>query len=194
MTDPLREAIRETVEARKEAVNFFSNNSKQEREKWVVGQFLRKMGIEFVENELMPATGLAPDIIFRDAAFEIKEIDVEGRRRHDEKKEELKKAQAASSLDDLLSSYEFKEISFQGVVDRVDKALKRYVCSPDFSKKTNILFYVNYTVLGEHCFTSQNFEIWKQWRSLSMVSNNNVFYVFWAAVDAPSFLKMGVVK
>ena len=189
MTDPMKEAIREITESRQEAMDFFSNNSKKEREKWPVSEFLKNMGINFGANELISVEDQAPDIKFRDAAFEIKELDVEGRRRHDEKKEELKKAQVACGLEDLITQYEFKETSFQGVVDRIDKMLKEYVCEPNFSGKTDILFYVNYSVLGEAHYSSQGLEIWKQWRSISMVGNNSISYVFWVAQDAPGFIK-----
>src|SRR5690348_13841895 len=48
---------------------------------------------------------IPPDVKFRDAAFEIKEVLDEGRKRHDEYRDHLRRAWAARSPEELLEPY-----------------------------------------------------------------------------------------
>ncbi len=69
----------------------FSNKNKKSREIWVVKKFLDGLGLSYMESELCCSANEPPDIIFRDAKFEIMEKMDEGRRRHKEYKDKLKK-------------------------------------------------------------------------------------------------------
>lgn len=83
------------VRALKESLTFFSNKEKLNREKWVVRKLLRALRINFEETELMEAEEPV-DVSFRDAGFQVKEIMDEGRRRTDEFKAALKRAETAA--------------------------------------------------------------------------------------------------
>ncbi len=82
MTD--NEFIQAAIEAREEAVRFFSSASKSERELWVAKEFLENLGAEFSDDELIVPENDPPDVVFRDVLFEVKEILDQGRRRHAE--------------------------------------------------------------------------------------------------------------
>lgn len=182
------EEIKDSIKSCEKSLNLFSNPGKPYTEIWVVREFLRNLGINFEDNELKTGNN-PPDVIFRTAEFEIKELDKRGRKRHDEYKQKLEKAKSATSLTDLMTPYEFKEISLQEIVNRIDEKIKELSYSPDFCKSTNILFYINFSLIGAHCYIVPEKNIWVKWRSVSMVTNNNVSCVFWASNAAPEFIK-----
>lgn len=190
-----REAMQDIIKWHEEAISFFSNPRKSQKEALSFSNFLKNIGIDFQENELKLGNN-PPDIIFRGAEFEIKEIDEEGRKRHDEYRLKLKKARSATTLKELMTPYKFKEITLQEIVNRIHKELEQFVSKyvADFRKTTNILFYINYSLIGEHNYTIFDNNIWKKWRSVSMVTNNNISCVFSANNDAPEFIKSIIGK
>ncbi len=187
------EVIREVISLRKEAVAFFSNDSKKEREKWCVGTFLKNLHILFDENELLSVRDEPPDVAFRDASFEVKEIDEEGRKRHSEKKEKLKKAKSALSLRDLMEPYRFKEISLSNAICRMEGVLAESVYDPGLCRRTDALFYLNFDLIDEHAGPTPDQDLWRKWRSVSIVTNNNISRVLWATDTAPQFIRRSFV-
>lgn len=183
-----REEIKDNIKSCEKSLRLFSNSGKTYIEKWVVQELLGNLGINFEVNELKTGDN-PPDVIFRTAEFEIKEVDKKGRKRHDEYKQKLEKAKSATNLTDLMVPYEFKEITLQEIINRVDEKIKELNYSQDFCKNTNLLFYINFSLMGEHRYTISKKSIWKKWRSVSMVTNNNVACVFWASNNAPEFIK-----
>ena len=179
-TDKIREI--------EQSINLFSNSGKPKREIQVVAEFLKNLGISFADTELTAGNN-PPDVIFRDAAFEIKELDKINRKRGDEYKENLEKAKSATTLKELYPNYKFKEISLPEVITRMHEAVKGLVYDTVFCKKTDILFYINYSLRGKHNYTISENDTWTKWRSISMVTNNNISCVFFANDDAPEFIK-----
>jgi hypothetical protein len=100
MTDD--EYLEAQRKARAESVQFFRSSNKPERERWVVREFLTNLGLAFDDAEVQSPNHDPPDVKFRDANFEIKEILSEGRRRHQEYKEGLQQALEATSPADLV--------------------------------------------------------------------------------------------
>src|SRR5262249_3318362 len=92
--------------ALKESVAFFSSGNKGAIEQWAFTEFLRNLGVTFQEDEItvIPPGQDPPDIIFRHASFEVKEVLDPGRRRHDEYKQALSKAIAANDPIELIES------------------------------------------------------------------------------------------
>jgi hypothetical protein len=87
-----------------ESVAFWSPEKKLEREVWVVKTFLRNLDVQYADAELVGESSEPPDINFRSARFEIKEIlDPDGRR-HEEYRQKLERANSATRLRDLMSS------------------------------------------------------------------------------------------
>src|SRR5438309_9214308 len=90
--DKHAKVLASAIRAREESVRAFSSSSRGERERWAVGSSLTNFGVNFDESELQSAAFDPPDVLFRDAAFELKEVYDKGRRRHGEFKASLKKA------------------------------------------------------------------------------------------------------
>ena len=93
----LRHAGIQPVAMLEESVRFFDAANKPERERWVANEFLGNLGVEFVESEIQCVADEPPDIRFRSASFEVKEILDKGRRRHLAYKAALEVANSASS-------------------------------------------------------------------------------------------------
>jgi len=185
------EIIENTIKQIRESISFFSNPNKSKRELWVLREFLKNLNIDFQDNELRSVDNDPPDLIFRGAAFEIKEIDEKNRKRHDEYNQELKEASSAKNLKDLSNKpYKFKNINMQEIVDRVNDKFKEIDYSLDFCKNTNILFYINYSITVERFYQIPEEDFWLRWCSVSIVANNNFSYVFCANEKAPEFLRL----
>ena len=88
-----------------EDLRFFSNRSKQEQERWIVGSMLRCMQIVFTETELlsMPQASKT-DVQFRSANFQVKEIVTPGMRRSGDVKDTYNRLRAAKNYSDLLGT------------------------------------------------------------------------------------------
>lgn len=187
-----KKVIDDTIRSCEESLLFFSNSRKSDRERWVISEFLKNLKINFTDTELKSVKSDPPDIIFRNEAFEIKEIDEKGRRRHDEYKQKLKKARSAQEYKDLPTEYEFKEITMQEAVNRINDEIKKQDYCADICRKTNILFYVNYSIIGKYHYEILEKDAWSKWRSVSLVTNNGISYVIYAAEKAPGFIKCSI--
>ena len=69
--------------AAEQANAFLSNARKWERERWVCQRLLQGLNIPYRADEFAPA-GEPPDVLFRDANFEVFFVLDEGRRLNDE--------------------------------------------------------------------------------------------------------------
>jgi hypothetical protein len=173
------------------SIEYFSNKNKAERERWVCINFMENLGINFDETEVISPDDDPPDVIFREARFEIKEILDPGRRRHAEFKEELDRALHATDPKDHLRPYTPKDMTPLQVGDLIlseMEGLKNY--APSARRNLDLLFYVD---LIEHLLkdgpmladlTFSAFE----WRSIAALFGWGSF-VFYAADDAPAILR-----
>jgi hypothetical protein len=185
-----QELIKHCIEAKEKSVRFFSGENKQERELWVVKEFLTSLGVDFSEGELKAQDDDPPDVIFRQANFEIKEVLDEERRRHQEYKNDLKKARSAERVSELFTQSDFRKGTLQELVDRINGQIQTYQVAPAIRAQIDLLFYVNLLDLykiQDHGYVLP--EDWKCWRSVSMIENGQLGLVFWAGKDAPEFLK-----
>jgi hypothetical protein len=98
----------------KESVDFFASQDKFIRERWVVAEFLTNLSMPFAEADLVRGSD-PPDVIFREAQFEVKEILDKGRKRHAEFKQALVQANTATDPAELLEEYSPKDVSIQEV-------------------------------------------------------------------------------
>ncbi len=182
----------------KESIEYFSAKNKAERERWVCLELVQNLGIAFNETEIVSPENDPPDVVFRDARFEIKEILDPGRKRHAEYKAALQTALTVTDPQDLLNQYTPKDITPVQIGERVQAELvelknhyPRAVC-----EGMDLLFYVN---LQEHHLkiglmpSATDFGSFG-WRSISAVLGWGAL-VFSAAPNAPSFLcaKAGTV-
>ena len=90
-------------ESAAEALRFLSNNGREERERWVVSEFLKCQKVEFSELELRsPIRHSKVDIEFYDARFQIKEILNPGTMRYRDAKARYDHLMAATSCKDII--------------------------------------------------------------------------------------------
>jgi hypothetical protein len=179
----------------KESVEFYSSSSRHEREKWVANEFLTNLKIIFEQAELEPVTDDPPDVRFRSAEFEIKEILDPGRLRHKESKEALEKAMDAKDAKDFIEHYVARDIKYTEIFALVEVDVKKYADKyPDDVKKSmDLLFYVNLKDTRAYTATPipPQGELSKYgFRSISFVSGP-LSAILMANNDAPEFLRNG---
>jgi hypothetical protein len=140
-----QEYIASITRGLEEDIRFFDSTNKEEREIWVVNEFLTNIGEEFYPDEIKASDSEPPDVVFHDAMFEVKEILDPGRRRHQELKRDLETAKNATSMQDLMEQYSPRDITWSEIYELVyvgcEKYSKKY--SSDAKSQLDILFYVN---------------------------------------------------
>lgn len=175
----------------------FSRRFKNWREWSNAVSFLTNIHIGVDEAQVFCSPQDPPDVLYRDAAFEIKEIMDEGRRRHDEIKQGRKKSVQNKSKQnftlrpviDLLPAD-----AGQLVMEQLDALEERYFA--EVKARTDLLFYINKL---DHWFddgpmpSADRFEPYG-WRSVSVVIASSVSIVFQAGNSAPQFLQDNVGK
>jgi len=191
---PENDFIKERVDATKEAIHFFSNNCKSDREVWVVRHFLSQLCIEFSNEDIHASPDEPVDVVYFDAKFQVKEIYDKGRKRGDEYKESLRKAETATSDSDLLEHYSFKKINCDDVASNVAKwaSVWQQKYGPSECMSTDLLFYFNLQnihVVG-NVLTDVDAYSSKMaaWRSVSVFLGDCAF-VLHVSEKAPGFLK-----
>lgn len=191
-----RELLQQHIESLRQSIQFFSNTQKSDREKWVVRNFLLNLGVGFFEGELVVVLNEPPDIQFRQARFEVKELMEDNRKRDLEFKLALEKAINAKTFSELWERYTPPdEISFEKCVDLINGQLKDILYSADVCKQTDLIFYVNlqdvrFTIPQDLSkYIAQHEKSWSKWRSISFVTNSNISGVLFARNEAPDFIK-----
>ncbi len=191
MSDKDKDSLRDLKKNVEEAVDFFSSKNKKARELFVVKSFLLGAGEVFKESELECLIDDPPDVLYRGARFEVKELLDEGRKRHAEYKETLLKIDQAESLKDFMEPYSPKELTIDELMCRINKELSKIKYSPDVNASLDLLFYFNlqdYEIDFEDQINVNQSSLSK-WRSVSIVDNGNSIHVFWADEKAPDFIK-----
>jgi hypothetical protein len=193
MTD--KEYLAAVRAAREESVRFFSPENRAERELWVAKEFLTNLGVDYLDTELVHVTDDPPDVRFRGAAFEVKEILDPGRRRHAEYKEALEKAKAARKPRDLLEPVRPRDITYAQVCTQIEARLAdlEVKYSTGARAQLDLLFYVNL----ENAFGYVPTPLppparWERfgYRSLCILMGR-LSGVLIASENAPEFLKNG---
>lgn len=181
--------------ARAESVRYFGSENKPERERWVVVEFLGNLGVSFVESEVQSAADEPPDVHFRSAAFEVKEIQDPGRRRHTEFKAALERAIAAKEAKDLLQPAVVRDITYADICDRVEAEVARFAkkYSAETRAKLDLLFYVNLEdVYGYVATPLPPPSRWQQYGFRSVLAvMGRLAAVLFATNDAPEFIVAG---
>lgn len=182
----------EQIDSLDASLDFFGNDHKLDREKWVASRLLSGLNMRFEDNELAEAEEPA-DVSFRDARFQVKELMDRGRRRGDEFKESLRVAETADQQSDLLEPYCPKDMPLKLVADlcagRAESLSNKY--GPAEKAATDLLLYFNYLDYG--VIASVQYEPIERYgfRSISLVTNSQVM-VLTADATAPEFLTSNV--
>lgn len=178
----------------------FARSFKNWREWNVAVNFLVNLHIGVDDADVQCLKVDPPDVAYRDALFEIKEIMDPGRRRHDEVKAAQRHVDANGGKAETVM-YTAEDLTPSDVatlvlaeLDRLDQ--KHYLL--DQRAKIDLLFYVNKL---DHWFEDGPMPDPKQfddhgWRSVSAVVDTQQSMVFSARPDAPDFLveNIGVVR
>jgi hypothetical protein len=140
-----QEILREYREGIRHSLEYFSNSHKAEREVWVCKGFLAALGVGFSDSELVASDDEPPDVLFRDARFEVKELLDEERRRTDEYRKALRQANEASSVRDLREQFPLIDITPAKILRDLEEKLagwaQRYEST--FCASLDMLIYYN---------------------------------------------------
>lgn len=184
------------IEAISETVRFFGSGNKPERERWAVLQLLRCLQIEHDNDEVVSAPDEPPDLLFRSARFEVKEVQDDDRRRHAEYKAELDRVLNSVDGVDLTRQVTPVVLTLKGIHESCYTTLAKYQThySAAVRRSLDALIYVNFQ--GAFWFRRgrypSNIRLQRLgWRSISFVTGSAASCVM-AEDDAPSFLKAAV--
>ena len=187
MTDD-REIIEAVRVAREKQVRFFSIASKPERERWIVREFLSKLAIIFGEEELIsPPEADAVDVLFREASFQTKEIYDPRELRDRELKDDLRRAESATNLQDLFAEMQLRDNRYVDVFPLIVEIASdvRYLPS---RARLDLLCYVTRTDATINVPAQLPTEL-QSWRSVSCLFGSRPM-ILAAQPTAPSFLRL----
>jgi hypothetical protein len=184
LLEDLREGLQSSVE-------YFAPGRKAERELWVCREFVLNLGVRARLGTFIPVHDEPPDVTYRSARFEVKEMLDRGRRRHQEYRDRLKLAQTATEPDDLLEIYTPLDITALEIGARIESELSNLRKYDSKLKMTlDLLFYVNlkhhHLVAGPMPEPARFFR--SGWRSISAVIGWGSL-VFYASREAPKFIR-----
>ncbi|WP_439859680.1 DUF1780 domain-containing protein [Pseudomonas sp. MBLB4136] len=175
---------------------FLSNARKWERERWVCQRLLQALNIEHRLEEFSAAEQEPPDVLFREASFEVFFVLDEGRRLNDEWRAELERRRSAFSLKQLVRrEAKPRRIPAAELQARLGPTLRKK--AHNYSERgldlgeLDLLAYVNLKRavpdFNSH-FPPPTEYLRQGWRSLSLVGPTFARVLF-AHPDAPDFLR-----
>ncbi|MBI4739698.1 DUF1780 domain-containing protein [Candidatus Woesearchaeota archaeon] len=149
----------------------------------------------YQKDEIQICQDEPPDIIFRDARFEVTECQDDNRKRGDEYKEKLQRAKCAKGIKDFLEPYESRSpITEQKLLEKISKGIsnkgKYDLCT---RQSLDALVYVNLKEFAGYDGKTKVNNIpaeWvsQSWRSVSFVMDGHAGVLFCNS-NAPQFLK-----
>ncbi len=187
-----KEKINTRIKYLEETIKLLSDQEYVER--WTVIEFLTNLDIKFRKNELQKSKEEPTDIKFRDANFQVKAIYDDNRKMLKEYRDDLTKAKKATTFSEAqnLREYTPTDISIQEIANLINEKLEKYNISPEQYARIDMLFYFNrfsHGIAQNYEFTFPNVDLWKKWRSVSMVKNGGINFIYWAKDNAPAFIK-----
>jgi hypothetical protein len=172
-----------------------SNEKKAEREKMVCAAFLRCLGIEFLSSEIKSLQqNDHRDVIFREAAFQVRESLDHGRKRGDEYKVRYETLLSANKIEDTLVLIEsptkmsYKEL-YEITADGLSEKFQIYGLKG--CESLDALVYINQKRFLDTSSDVSAFDklMSQGWRSVSLLFLP-YSHVIYAKKDAPEFLKI----
>ncbi|MCQ4347576.1 DUF1780 domain-containing protein [Pseudomonas stutzeri] len=178
------------------ATDFLSNGRKWERERWVCQRLLQALNIAHREEDFAAPQQQPPDVLYRDACFEVFFVFDEGRRLNDEWREELERRRAARSLAQLQRREPRpRRIPLAEVQQRLGPTLRKKAHNYDERGidlgELDLVAYVSFKREipdFNSRFPPPSEYLRQGWRSLSIVGPNYARVLF-AHSDAPAFLR-----
>jgi hypothetical protein len=178
--------------------NFYSNASKNERERWVVREFLSHLLVTFNDQEIVSEPQHSEvDVIFRTARFQVKEIPDPNFKRGDEIRATYEQVKKAKTLQDTVGPgfvYDMPELAdgYDLVKERA-AALASQAKYSATKENLDLLLYVTRTRTSRVRLS----RVWAAdfstlgWRSVSCLMGSDSI-VLHAMSYAPQFLRTTV--
>jgi len=175
---------------------FLSNARKWERERWVCQRLLQALNVTHRLDEFSAAGQEPPDVLFREACFEVFFVLDEGRRLNDEWRAELERRRSAFSLSQLVRrEARPRRIPVAELQARLAPTLRKkahnYLERGLDPRELDLLAYVNLKRavpdFNSH-FPPPTEYLRQGWRSLALVGPTFARVLF-AHPDAPDFLR-----
>lgn len=170
--DEYVESVKEGLE---ESKRFFSNPNKQNREVWVLREFLSYLPMEVSNEDISPSNVEPDDVFYGKFGFQIKEVLSEGRRRGKEYSDKLAAIKDETKPEDLLEQYTPIHIPLDQALPRVAFELARHRVEKykGNTSQIDVLVYLN---LSDTTYANSEVRFihdeFMNWRSVSLVSNN----------------------
>ncbi|MFH1672807.1 MAG: DUF1780 domain-containing protein [Pseudomonadota bacterium] len=190
------ERLNQIRNIRNEEAYFFSNKGTEVREKWIVSEFLTRLGVLYKSTELIsgePASKI--DISFRDASFQIKEIPDQDIERTKEARQLKEYADKADSIKASFPPLKAKDIPL--ITDGYELALNKSQSLsengqyPDHIRKSlDLLIYITRrrsSIIKRDRINEDDFK-GMGWRSISVLmgDKSNILYCH---ETSPEFLR-----
>ena len=159
-----------------ESIKYFGNKNKQERELWVIREFLSYLPLDITETDVVASNQEPNDVFYGSHGFQIKEVLSEGRKRSKEYKDSLHSIDDNTVPSDLVELCTHIHISLNETLPYVESELARHRIDKYKNNTTNInvMIYLNLTEttytreITEYCNSE-----FSRWKSVSLVSNCN---------------------
>lgn len=175
--------------------HFFANSGKEERERWVVQNFLTTLTMTFALEEIKSCVQSSKvDVEFRDARFQIKEIVTPGSRRTAEIKAIAQQVEAAKTLSETIGpGFVYDTPTVANGYELVRDQAKQLAEDPRYSNvkgSIDLLIYVTRTraSIARKTVHSDAELSATGWRSVCYLAGQHAVVLF-AQIDAPDFLR-----
>jgi len=177
-----------------EDVKYFSNSNKEERERWVVSEFLSILGVEHNKGELQSLEQENKiDVFFNNAQFQVKELTDPNFKRGKMYKDTYNSIKTATSLEEIslpVNGYDTSPVSnmYKLVLEKA-RELANSKTYNILKNEIDLLIYVTRTrasLIQAHEIKSEELSI-LGWRSISCV-NSKQAVVLHSTQLAPKFL------
>ncbi|MCU1718131.1 DUF1780 domain-containing protein [Pseudomonas sp. 5P_3.1_Bac2] len=191
--------LRLLTEQAEQANDLLSNARKWQRERWVCQRLLSALNQSWQLDEFASSEQEPPDVLFREARFEVFFVLDEGRRLNDEWRAELERRRQAFSLSQLAEHTPApKRIGARELQQRlsptVNKKAQNYLERGLDLGQLDLLAYVSLKHVSldfNSYFPAPSEFLHQGWRSLSVVGPNFARVLF-AQAQAPQFLRQNL--
>ncbi|MDR7119497.1 DUF1780 domain-containing protein [Rheinheimera soli] len=195
-----REILKHLQKSAWEDVEYFSNRKKEERERWVVSEFLSVLGLEYHDAELQSLEqDNKADVRFRNALFQVKELPDPNLRRGKMYKDVYKSIKEATSLQDVLLVGDARDVPpLASIYELVLEKAAELANSETYKASKSgldLLIYATRTrasLIQSHEIKGEEFSD-LGWRSVSCVNSKQAVVLF-SSQFAPVFILEKVSK
>ena len=159
----------------KESRHYFGNAKKQERELWVLREFLSYLPIAINDAGITASAQEPHDVFYEQHGFQVKEVLSEGRLRGKEYADKVNAISEETKPDELFEPYTPIHIPLQEALPRVVSELARHR-EEKYKNQTSEIDVLVYLNLSDTTYTDEDVtyiqDEFSKWRSVSLVSNN----------------------